>query len=715
MKLIGLFTVSILQAMIGMTIVHAQDEQPSWYIGPYGAIMQSMHTTGFKDIPGYPTCCFSERSGTGIGYDFGMLLRFPLNEQLSFRIFGGVNNPGATISSDEKIGNQFIRNTQFPFDTIARDIIVRHSIEAMLMHIAIRPTLSYALSIGGDLSLGLGMNYVMSQSFSQQETLISPDNVAFINGRGIRNDTTGSIPDLSSFQTTLSLAYSYDLPISNTSLLVPFIEYHYPIQSLTSYDWNISRIQLGLALQFGIVPSKAPKVITDTVYRRDTIIRVSPIAVNTPTILNESQKGFIKGKVDNDIRIDTIMISETYVTTLFTPPGYKGNLVVFGLDEKGKQTSKPMIRIEEWEQIETFPLLPYIYFEEGSSDLGGTKQRLLLASKAGLFNEDSLLSSTLDIYRDILNIIGSRAKASSASFEISGFTNTAIEDDVPGITLQRAKNIQSYMQSIWGISSNKMSINSGKLPRTPTNPSTPDGKQENARAEISSKDLNLLSPLKKRTITRTMNPPILAIQPQIQAGEAIKSWEIIIEDGDQIVQIFKGNGRIPDSTFTWKISPSSQMSNNPLAVTLQAIDTIGVNHSWNMEVQTERVTLRNKQELRINDTLIERFALILFDFDKSSLSSANQNIANTIKQSIKTNSKITITGYTDRTGDSTYNHSLSEARCMQVSQFLGLIPGTFSIIPMGGKDIPFENNSPQGRAYSRTVIIEVKTPLKERK
>ncbi|MFM8455743.1 MAG: hypothetical protein ACKOAK_03145, partial [Ignavibacteria bacterium] len=73
------------------------------------------------------------------------------------------------------------------------------------------------------------------------------------------------------------------------------------------------------------------------------------------------------------------------------------------------------------------------------------------------------------------------------------------------------------------------------------------------------------------------------------------------------------------------------------------------------------------------------------------------------------------TGYTDRTGDSTYNHSLSEARCKQVSQFLGLIPGTFSIIPMGGKDIPFENNSPQGRAYSRTVIIEVKTPLKERK
>ena len=715
MQLFRTFFISVFLVITTSAMSHSQENKPTWFIGPYGAIMQSMHSTGFKDLPGYPSCCFSERSGTGIGYDIGMLLRFPINEQMSFRFFGGINTPGATISSDEKIGNQFIRNPQFPFDTIARDITVRHSIESIITQISARPMISYALPFGGDISAGIGLNYVLSQSFNQKETLISPDNAAFLDGKGTRNDTSGTIPDLSSFQTAVSVAYSYDLPISNTSLLVPFIEYHYPLQSLTSYDWNISRIQLGLALQFGIVPSKEPKVITDTVYRRDTIIRVSPIAVNTPTILNESQKGFIKGKVSNDIRIDTIMISETYLKTMFTPPGYKGDLVVYGLDEKGKQTSKPTIRIEEWEQIETFPLLPYIYFEEGSSDLGGTKQRLLLPSQAGLFNEDSLPSSTLDIYRDILNIIGSRAKASSASFDISGFTNTLIEDDVPGITLQRAKNIQSYMQSIWGISTNKMTINTGKLPRTPTNPSTLDGQQENARAEITSKDPNLLSPLKKRTITRTMNPPILAIQPKIQAGDAIKSWEIMIEDGEQIVQTFRGNGKIPDSTFTWTISPSSQMSNKPLAVKLLAIDTIGNNHSWNTDVQTERVTLRNKQELRINDTLIERFALILFDFDKSSLSSANQNIANTIKQSIKSNSTVSITGYTDRTGDSSYNQVLSEERCKQVSQYLGLSAGTYSIIPMGGKEIPFENDTPQGRAYSRTVMIEVKTPIKERK
>jgi flagellar motor protein MotB len=288
------------------------------------------------------------------------------------------------------------------------------------------------------------------------------------------------------------------------------------------------------------------------------------------------------------------------------------------------------------------------------------------------------------------------------------------EDDISDITLQRSKSIQSYMQSIWGINPDKISISTGRLPRNPTNASTPDGQAENARAEITSKDVDLLQPIKKSIITRTMNPPILAIKPEIQAGNAVRTWDITIEDGNETVHTFKGEGPIPDSTFKWTIKPSSQMSNIPFLVTLSILDTHGINHSWDMNVQTERITLRNKKELRVNDTLIERFALILFDFDKSNLSPANQSIANTIKQSIKANSVVTITGYTDRTGDSTYNHALSEARCKQVSQFLGLSPGSFTINPMGGKEIPFENDTPQGRAYSRTVMIEVRTPIKER-
>ncbi len=694
--------------------MHAQTQKPAWFIGPYGGIMQSIHNTGFKDMPGYPTCCITERSGTGIGYDIGMLMRFPINSEMSFRLFGGVNSPSATISNEEKIGNQFIRNPQFPFDSIARDITVAHSIDAMLTQIMLRPMFSYALPFGGDFSAGLGFSFVLNHTFNQKEELISPENAAFPDGRGIRNESSGTIPEVSAFQTSISFGYSHDFPISQSSLLMPFIEYHHPLQSLTSYDWNISKIQLGLALQFGILPSNDPKIMIDTIYRRDTMVTISPIATNNPTELINRNSEYVKGSINNDIRVDTVLITERYLLTLFTPPGYEGSLSVFGLDAQGRATPNPIIKIEEWEQIETFPLLPYVYFESGSSDLGGTGQHLLLASQTALFKEDSLPSSTLDIYRDMLNILGSRAKQSSASLDIKGFTNLMPDDDIPGITLQRSKSVQSYMQSIWGINPDKISISTGTLPSNPTNASTPEGQEENARAEITSKDLQLLKPIKKSIVTRTMNPPILAIKPEIQAGNAVTSWVITIEDGNEIVHTFKGEGPIPDSTFKWSINPSSQMSNIPLLVTLTIVDTHDINHSWDMNVQTERITLRNKKEMRINDTLIERFALILFDFDKSTLSPANQSIATTIKQSIKSNSLVTITGYTDRTGDSTYNYSLSEARCKQVSRFLGLSADSFTINPMGGREIPFENDTPQGRAYSRTVMIEVRTPVKER-
>ncbi|MEY3314223.1 MAG: hypothetical protein RLZZ578_1743, partial [Bacteroidota bacterium] len=80
--------------------IRAQDNIPSWYVGPYGALIQSYHNSDFSELPGYPSCCTNTRSGTGLGYDIGLLFHVPLN-QYGFRLFAGVNNPSATIYSDE--------------------------------------------------------------------------------------------------------------------------------------------------------------------------------------------------------------------------------------------------------------------------------------------------------------------------------------------------------------------------------------------------------------------------------------------------------------------------------------------------------------------------------------------------------------------------------------------------------------------------------------
>lgn len=703
-------TLAVISILASISSISAQVPTPSWYIGPYGSIMQSYHSTDFRDLPGYPSCCIDNRSGSGLGYDIGMLFHVPM-KQYGMRIFAGINNPSATIFTDEKIGNQFIRNVQPPFDTIARDVIVRHEIDAQITAVSLRPMFTHALPIGGDLMAGFGLNYILTNTFSQREKLIAPDNVAFIDGRGVRNESSGTIPNTSYFQTSFIIGYSYNFPISNSSVLMPFIEYHYPLQSLTSYSWNIQKLQLGMSINFGIIPSKEPMIRIDTMFQRDTVYKTSPIISLDSIYLFDRRTRFSKGIEQHGLRVDTLVISETFEFIKATPSTLNGGIMAMGMDMNGNFIGKPIIRIEEWEQIETFPLLPYVYFDEASSDLGGTDQHLLLPAKTAKFHEDSLASSTLEIYRDMLNVIGKRAKETNVNIKITGHINETPQETSNELAKSRAEVVKEYFVNTWGINPDRLSIKYGGLPPFPSNSNSIEGQHENSRAEIASKDFTIMAPLKKRTFIKTMNPPIVVLKPTIDDSTSIRSWSITIDDAGETVFSTTGIGNLPDSMLKWQIRPSNNMEDKPLNVRFTAVDTLGKPHQWTTSLSTERITLKKKQELRINDTLIERFALILFDFNKSSLSPTNQQIAKLIQESIKDNSKVTITGHTDLIGNIDYNTSLSQSRCEEVQRFLQIPDKKVRINPLGGKTFPFSNDSPQGRAYSRTVFVEIRTPI----
>lgn len=62
----------------------------------------------------------------------------------------------------------------------------------------------------------------------------------------------------------------------------------------------------------------------------------------------------------------------------------------------------------------------------------------------------------------------------------------------------------------------------------------------------------------------------------------------------------------------------------------------------------------------------------LFDFDKSTLSTQGKSTLNRIAREIKQNGtkRITVTGYTDRLGDTVYNQKLSEKRANTAKSYL---------------------------------------------
>jgi len=78
-------------------------------------------------------------------------------------------------------------------------------------------------------------------------------------------------------------------------------------------------------------------------------------------------------------------------------------------------------------------------------------------------------------------------------------------------------------------------------------------------------------------------------------------------------------------------------------------------------------------------------------------------------------SEILITGTTDRLGEKDYNRNLSLRRAENVSKLiLQFNPDSNikEIKGLGSSAIYYDNDSPEGRFYSRTVLIEIKTELK---
>ena len=73
----------------------------------------------------------------------------------------------------------------------------------------------------------------------------------------------------------------------------------------------------------------------------------------------------------------------------------------------------------------------------------------------------------------------------------------------------------------------------------------------------------------------------------------------------------------------------------------------------------------------------EKYALILFDFDKDTIGPENQEIVNRIVARIKTlpQAKVEIVGHTDNIGKEAYNQKLSERRALAVYKLLSAAYG----------------------------------------
>ncbi len=109
--------------------------------------------------------------------------------------------------------------------------------------------------------------------------------------------------------------------------------------------------------------------------------------------------------------------------------------------------------------------------------------------------------------------------------------------------------------------------------------------------------------------------------------------------------------------------------------------------------------------------MLEKYALILFDFNRSDIKEHNQDIIDRIVARIKEipTATVSIVGHTDTIGHEAYNLDLSIKRAKSAYDFIlsgGVQAGdSISYKGIGLHDALFDNELPEGRALNRTVTV----------
>lgn len=393
-----------------------------------------------------------------------------------------------------------------------------------------------------------------------------------------------------------------------------------------------------------------------------------------------------------------------------------------GVTHTGGDTNFVAMIVEQYEQVNVYPLLPYVFFGEDSADIP-SRYGLSTREEISVFDTRAYRQSEqLVVYHRLLNIIGQRMRDSfpQATLMITGCNDgSKVERTSNQLSIRRAQEVQTYLVDVWGIDKSRLEIRKRGLPeidsRGDTESDQRDAAEENRRVEISSNTWGILAPIELRDTTTRTNPPVVRFTMAAVPADQVLDWDLRAWQGER--QLFKSFGAAPMLPWVdWYVEENPETipdTEQPVLFELLVKDKSGAKHKANGEFHIERRTILKKRRDCIADREFDHYRLILFAFNSADISSENGGIIERLRGRIAVDGvvSISITGYTDRVGDSTHNQKLSYARARKVAEILKR--GMSEVNGMGEMSERHDNDLPEGRFYSRTVDIDAAIPIKQ--
>lgn len=627
-----------------------------FFFGPFGAFGGGLELVSLVPPGNFPDCG-TLRDGSALEWAAGGLFEIPFSPSFALQLRGEARGFDGTLTG------------RLPSGLVARvdddvvDVEIDH--EVGFSGIALEGSLLARLLLIGRLHAqgGFAIGRWIGDEQSYKQRVVSPSDFLFANGSREFELISSDVFRTATIIPSVKLGLAYDLPISRHSTLSPELTASIPITSQTpDGPWRSLSLRAGAALRFGVARTPPPL----------------PPSPDTPQV---------------------VVHHPALVTAIATEP----RIVT--------------VRIDERDSIEWLSLLNQLYFTPGSSELREPYRRLT-PDAVRAFSDTTLTGlSALDVYYDILNIVGyrMRERRRDATLTINGYRSGTESGNA--ISRARAESVRRYLIETWGIAPERIKVKGGALPPSPSRENTREGIEENARVELVASDPNVLGPIRRHHIISTATPPAVTFYPQALAEAGVAQWVLeVVADGKGAWRTFTGEGIPPDSiVWNWR-SDEGELPALPmrLAYTLSVTDSSGrATTTAVTEIEVAYHSVRKKLEHRENDTTIETYSLLLFNFDSPKVSATDSDLLELIATLIKPDATVRLIGYTDSLGDASHNYELAMQRARDVMRILKrALPSDVSIIidERGGEHERFPYTTPEGRSHCRTVFIEVRTP-----
>lgn len=389
----------------------------------------------------------------------------------------------------------------------------------------------------------------------------------------------------------------------------------------------------------------------------------------------------------------------------------------------GSLTLEPAtVSIEELTTIDSSPFLNYIYFQTGESEIPARYTLLKSQSEAQSFDESSL-KDTMEKHHNILNIIGRRLiEHPEAGIRIVGCnSNRDEEQGKTDLSRSRAEAVRAYLKYIWGIEGSRMQVEARNLPEVASTSSRVEGREENQRVEIYSEAPALLDIVRSTYVQEISDAEQLIIQPRIISGYNIDQWTLKLTGDGALIKSWQGADDIQPAYHLSlaDIGLHNISAYRTVTASVEVRDRKGQTAQAAAEANIQFIKRQERKAQKQGYRVQEKYALILFDFDRSDIKEKNKEIVDRIVARIKQipTATVRIVGHTDTIGQEAYNLDLSARRAKTAWDYIlaGGVPAGENITyeGIGPRDALFDNNLPEGRALNRTVTVTLEYEQKD--